>query len=428
LSKYLKNRRKVKLKKFTTLIIISLVMCVFLVGTNLILSAAVDIKQFVDQDATAQKILQIINEHTLSTAEFLVKIGSIKSPSGQELERAEAVAQQMRDIGLQNVEVDKNPNVIGIIPGQTDSTLVFVSTLDDLATVAEHQQNAGKPPYIEGDKVIGPGTNTSLTTASMLAAAEALIISGAKPYYTLVFASVAQEETGLKGMFSLYEKYKDSAFAFVDILGEGSSISYGSMGVFWWKVYAEGPEGHTRSTGPNVNQAIGRAVDQILSLDYPVRFADDQTFINIAILQSGAVFNHKPASGWFSLDIRSLKGDITDAIEMDVRKILEKVGNETNIKMRMETEMAIPGGQIPGAIDSPLVQNSVAIARYLGVEPTLSNASSSNMNVAVGAGTLAIGLGGERGGDRATATEWASIPVMINTARHVALLGIIMGR
>jgi hypothetical protein len=50
------------------------------------------------------------------------------------------------------------------------------------------------------------------------------------------------------------------------------------------------------------------------------------------------------------------------------------------------------------------------------------------MNVAVGAGTLAIGLGGERGGDRATATEWASIPVMINTARHVALLGFIMGR
>jgi len=419
---------KVKLKKFIKIIIISLVMCVFLASTNLMVSAEVDIKQFIDQDATAQQVLQIIDEHTLSTAEFLVKIGGIQSPSGKELERAEAVAQQMRDIGLQNVEVDKNTNVIGIIPGQTDSTLVFVSTLDDLAPVVEFQQKAGKPPYIEGDRVIGPGTNTSLTSASLLAAAEALIVSGAKPYYTLLFASVAQEETGLKGMFSLYEQYKDSAFAFVDILGEGSSISYGSMGVFWWRIYAEGPEGHTRSKGPNVNQAIGRAVDQILSLDYPVRFVDDQTFINISILQSGAVFNRKPASGWFSLDIRSLKGEITDAIEMDVRKILDKVSNETNIKMRMETELAIPGGQIPGAIDSSLVQNSIAIARYLGVEPTLSNASSSNMNVAVGGDTLAIGLGGERGGDRATATEWASIPVMINTARHVALLGIIMGR
>ena len=417
-----------KLKKFIKIIVVALVISILLVSMNLIVSAAIDAKQFIEQDATAQKILQIINEHTMNTAEFLVKIGGIQSPSGKEFERAEAVAQQMRAIGLQNVEVDKNPNVMGIIPGQINSTLVFVSTLDDLAPVAEFQQKAGKPPYIEGDKVVGPGTNTSLTTASMLAAAEALIASGIKPYYTLVFASVAQEETGLKGMYSLYERYKDSAFAFVDILGEGSSISYGSMGVFWWKVYAEGPEGHTRSTGPNLNQAIGRAVDQILSLDYPQRFTDDQTFINIAILQSGSVFNRKPGSGWFSLDIRSLKGEITDAIEVDVRKILDKVSNETNIKMRMETEMAIPGGQIPGALDSPLVQNSAAIARYLGVEPTFSNASSSNMNVAVGAGTLAIGLGGERGGDRATATEWASIPVMINTARHVALLGFIMGR
>jgi acetylornithine deacetylase/succinyl-diaminopimelate desuccinylase-like protein len=416
------------LKKFIKIIVVALVISILLVSMNLIVSAAIDAKQFIEQDATAQKILQIINEHTMNTAEFLVKIGGIQSPSGKEFERAEAVAQQMRAIGLQNVEVDKNPNVMGIIPGQINSTLVFVSTLDDLAPVAEFQQKAGKPPYIEGDKVVGPGTNTSLTTASMLAAAEALIASGIKPYYTLVFASVAQEETGLKGMYSLYERYKDSAFAFVDILGEGSSISYGSMGVFWWKVYAEGPEGHTRSTGPNLNQAIGRAVDQILSLDYPQRFTDDQTFINIAILQSGSVFNRKPGSGWFSLDIRSLKGEITDAIEVDVRKILDKVSNETNIKMRMETEMAIPGGQIPGALDSPLVQNSAAIARYLGVEPTFSNASSSNMNVSVGAGTLAIGLGGERGGDRATATEWASIPVMINTARHVALLGFIMGR
>jgi acetylornithine deacetylase/succinyl-diaminopimelate desuccinylase-like protein len=418
----------VKLKKFIKIIVVALVISILLVSMNLIVSAAIDVKQFIEQDATAQQILQIINEHTMNTAEFLVKIGGIQSPSGKEFERAEAVAQQMRAIGLQNVEVDKNPNVMGIIPGQINSTLVFVSTLDDLAPVAEFQQKAGKPPYIEGDKVVGPGTNTSLTTASMLAAAEALIASGIKPYYTLVFASVAQEETGLKGMYSLYERYKDSAFAFVDILGEGSSISYGSMGVFWWKVYAEGPEGHTRSTGPNLNQAIGRAVDQILSLDYPQRFTDDQTFINIAILQSGSVFNRKPGSGWFSLDIRSLKGEITDAIEVDVRKILDKVSNETNIKMRMETEMAIPGGQIPGALDSPLVQNSAAIARYLGVEPTFSNASSSNMNVSVGAGTLAIGLGGERGGDRATATEWASIPVMINTARHVALLGFIMGR
>jgi len=417
------------MKRTLMILIIPLFICVLLSSTSVFASPTVDIKQFVNQNATTQHVLQIIDERALSTAEFLVEIGGIISPSKNEFERAEAVAKRMREIGLQDVEIDETPNVVGFIHGQTDKMLIFVSTLDDLTTVAEHQKKSGKPPYIEGDRVIGPGTNTSLTTASMLAAAQALLESDAEPYYTLVFASVAQEETGLQGMRSLYEKYKDSAYAFVDILGEGSSISYGSMGVYWWHVYAEGPEGHTRSGGlPNVNQAIGRAVDQILSLDYPERFADEETFINISILDSGEVFNHKPASGWFSIDIRSLDGKITKDIEMDIRKILEKVSNETKINMRMESDIAIPGGQIPGAINSELVKNSLAIARYFGIEPTLSNASSSNMNIPVGQGTLAIGLGGSRGGERGNPEEWASIPVMINTARHIALLGFVMGK
>ena len=412
--------------KKNLIMLIMLFSCILLNSPIVLADQQVDITKYVSENETAQEVLQIIKEQTVSTAEFLVEIGGIISPSGQEQERAEAVAQRMHNIGLQEVKVDDNPNVMGLIPGKTDKLMVFVSTLDDLAPVAEHQKAAGKPPYIEGEKVIGPGTNTSLTTASMLAAAEALIKAEVEPYYTLLFASVAQEETGLKGMYSLYEKYKDSAFAFVDILGEGQSISYGSMGVYWFKIQAEGPEGHTRSSGPNINQAIGRAVDQILSLDYPIRFADDETFINVAMLQSGSVFNRKPATGWFSLDIRSLKGEISDAIEADVLKILDQVSSETEIKFTMESELAIPGGQIPGALESPLVQNSIGIARYLGIEPRLSNASSSNMNVAVGAGTLAIGIGGERGGGRATPEEFASIPVMMDTARHVALLGVVV--
>lgn len=415
------------MKRFTIMIFM-LFLSIVLLGTNSIFaSQQVDIEQYVAGNPIAEQVLKMIDDQTLDTAEFLVEIGTIISPSGQEHERAEAVAQRMREIGLQDVEVDENPNVMGFIPGKTEELLVFVSTLDDLAPVAEHQKAADQPPYIEDDKVIGPGTNTSLTTAAMLAAAQALIEADVQPYYTILFASVAQEETGLHGMRSLYDKYKDTAYTFVDILGDGTSISYGSMGVYWWRVIAEGPEGHTRSTGPNINQAIGRAVDKILSLDHPERFADDQTYINIAILESGSVFNRKPGTGWFSLDIRSLDGDIIDAIESDVRTILEQVSNETEITLKMESEMAIPGGQIPGALESRLVQSSIAIAHYLGIdEPRLSNASSANVNIPIGGGTLAIGIGGSRGDGRATPEEWASIPVMINTAKHVALLGLVL--
>lgn len=372
--------------------------------------------------------LHHIDANRDGTAEFLRVIGSIVSPSGQEQERANAVASRMREIGLSDVRVTSSPNAIGTIPGASDRVLVFVSTLDDLATVAENQRAAPGPPTIEGSRVLGPGTNTSLTTAAMLAAAEAYVHAGLQPRLTLVFAAVAQEETGLVGMKDLYEAYGERAEGFVDVLGDGHSISYGALGIHWWRVVATGPGGHTLSGGlPNVNQGIGRAVDRILSLPDAGRDDETRTRVNIAVLESGRVYNHKPESGWFSLDLRSMDGEILDAMEDDVRRILDTVSRETGIAFAMEPFQLTPGGQIPGAERSALVRAASAISRYLGYEPSLSDSGSSNMNVAVAGGTLAIGLGGSRGGDRGQPGEWADIDGMMRTAKQVFLLSVLVG-
>ena len=366
-------------------------------------------------DPGVQAALESTEQSTPRTADFLVRIGGIVSPSGEERERAEAVAARMREIGLERVRVDGVPNAIGVIPGRSGRALVFVSTLDDLATVAENQRAAGTPPRVEGDRVVGPGTNTSATTVAMLAAAEALAEAGLQPEHDLVFAAVAQEETGLIGMKSLYDEFDDRAVAFVDVLGDGRSISYGALGIHWWKVVAHGPPGHSLRGGlPNVNQGIGRAVDRILQLPQPERFADQGTVINISILSSGyRPFNHKPAEGWFSLDVRSLDAEVIEAIERDVDSTLAHVADETGIRFEMEPFQLTPGGQIPGARDSELVQTAAAIARQLGLDPAFSDAGSSNMNVAIAGGTPAIGLGGERGGERGEPGEWADIPAMM---------------
>ena len=375
-------------------------------------------------DANVQKALAFVDAHSRKTVD-LASIAAIVSPSGHELERANAVAKRMREIGLRNVSIDSAPNVIGVIPGRSEKALVFVSTLDDLANVAENQRAAAGPPHLAGDRVVGPGTNTSSTTAAMLAAAEAIVQSGIQPEQQLVFAAVAQEETGLIGMRKLYASYKGRATAFVDILGDGRSITYGALGIHWWKVVATGPGGHSLNGGvPNVNQAIGRSVDRILSL--PEQNKETRTVINVAMLQSGVVFNHKPESGWFSLDIRSKDNATIEKIEEEVRGILAQVSKETTIGLKMEVVQNTPAGQIAGAQDSDLVRTSEAIAKYLGMNPVLGNAGSSNMNIPIGGGTLAIGIGGERGGQRGFPDEWADIPAMIRTAKHILLLAVVL--
>jgi acetylornithine deacetylase/succinyl-diaminopimelate desuccinylase-like protein len=214
----------------------------------------------------------------------------------------------------------------------------------------------------------------------------------------------------------------------VDVLGDGQSISYGALGIHWWRVVADGPPGHTLSGGmPNLNQAIGRAVDRILSLPAASNTDDTRTRLNISMLQSGAVFNHKPATGWFYLDIRSMEAPIIEAIETEVRSILADVSAETGIGLSMEPFQITPGGRIPGALESRLVRTAQAVSRHLGYEASMSESGSANLNVAIGAGTPAIGLGGSRGGDRGLPTEWADIDGMMRTAKHVLLLAALLG-
>lgn len=380
-------------------------------------------------EPVVQRSVDYLHQRRDQAAQFLAEIGAIVSPSGEELERANAVAARMREIGLDSVRVTSSPNAIGIIPGQSGRALIFISTLDDLATVAEHQRQAGEPPKVVGGRVIGPGTNTSLSTAALLAAAEALLASGARPTHDLVFAAVAQEETGLRGMKALYEDYAARATAFVDVLGDGQSISYGALGIHWWRVTANGPGGHTLSGGlPNVNQAIARAVDRILSLPIASRTDASRTRLNVAMLRSGSVFNHRPESGWFSLDIRSMEPEVIEDTETEVRKLLRVVSQETGITLTMEPFQLTPGGRIPGAIDSELVRTAQAVSRHLGYEPRMSETGSANLNVAIGAGSPAIGLGGSRGGERGQPGEWADVDGLMRTAEHVVLLAAALGR
>ena len=380
-------------------------------------------------DPQVTQALATVDARRDDTARWLATIGGIVSPSGQERERAEAVAAEMRRIGLADVTVDASPNVVGRIRGRSGKALVFVSTLDDLATVAAHQRAATAKPRIEGDRVVGPGTNTSTTTASLVAAAAALVEAGVAPEHDLVFAAVAQEETGLVGMTALYEQWRQRALAFVDVLGDGHSVTYGAITIHWWKVVASGPGGHSLNGGvPNVNQGIGRAVDRILQLPHPDRYRADRVVINVAMLQSGAVYNHKPETGWFSLDIRSLDGARVEEVETEVRRILAGVTSETTIGFDLQPFQITPGGQIPGLQDSALVTTAAAISAHLGYTAKLGNAGSANLNVPLGHGSVAIGIGGERGGQRGFPDEWGDIPQMMRTARYVVLLAATIGK
>ena len=49
------------------------------------------------------------------------------------------------------------------------------------------------------------------------------------------------------------------------------------------------------------------------------------------------------------------------------------------------------------------------------------------MNVPLGHGSVAIGIGGDRGGQRGFPDEWGDVPQMMRTAKHLVLLAATIG-
>lgn len=388
----------------------------------------------VSTDPAVVRALEMVERSEERAVATLIELASIVSPSGGEHLRAAAVARRMREIGLAHVVVDNTPNVIGVIPGTSDRALVFVAMLDDLPITGILQREAlqrgdGTVHQREGDRLLGPATELQSLVAAMLVAAEALASAGVRPRHDLVFAGIAREETELRGMEVLYRQLESRAIGFIEVFGDGREIQYGAGGaISWWRVVARGPRSHTREGGlPNVNHAIARAVSEIFALPHPERYRDRGTALNVGVLRSGEVFNRKPASGWFSLDIRSREPSIVEEIVHAIAGTLEHVEVETGIALDLVPQWQTLGGQIPGARDSFLTQAAAAVSRHLGYEPVLSDQGCCNMRVPVSYGTLAISVRGERGGERHTLNEWGSIPGMINAARHIVLLAATAG-
>jgi acetylornithine deacetylase/succinyl-diaminopimelate desuccinylase-like protein len=423
------------------------------------------------EEKKIQAAVDYVNGQQKAASDLLMELGRIASPSGREHKRAAAVKARMESIRLQRVSIDETPNVVGVIPGTSGKSLVFISTLDDEATVEKLQKDFARDRdlSVQGNKVIGPGTNDSSVTVAMLTAAEAIIKNDLQPVHDLVFAAVAQEETCLVGMQRLYKDFKDRSVAFVDILGAGHQIWDGAITIHQWKVVALGPEGHTLGGGlPNVNQGIARAVEQIFQLPEASDPGANNTVINIAMLSSGGVFNLKPKTGYFSLDIRSMLPATVASIEAKVDTILRQVSLSTpGVTFRMEEECLTPGsGKLsdpmaadllkaskeiaskrlklsqggtgpdqPQDADNDCPLSSAALRKMRGLSqgailevPFITQVGSSNMNVAIGGRSPAIAIVSEdRGGKRNTIDEWACIPTMIQAAEHVLLLAVMVG-
>lgn len=192
-------------------------------------------------------------ENRESLVEFTRDLVRIPSLFGHEQEMAEAVAQRMRVLGFDSVEIDQAGDVLGVIEGASAGpTLLFDAHTD---TIDVHPREAwSHDPFggeLENDRIYGRGSSDMKGALAAMIYAAASIDRFQLTGRVVVSASVAEEIIEGIALKHVMDRYPPT---FV-IIGESSDLNLvrGGRGRAEFVLRAKGKPSHASSPHQGVN-------------------------------------------------------------------------------------------------------------------------------------------------------------------------------
>ena len=265
-----------------------------------------EVKKIMDNASYKEAVKFIDSDYDRVIAEG-IKLTEIPAPPFKEEKRAAVYAQMFKDVGLTDVEIDQEGNVLGIRKGTAgDGKFVVISA--HLDTV--FPEGTDVTVKREGTKLYAPGIgDDTLSLAINLGYIRAMNAANVKTKEDILFVGTVGEEGlgDLRGVRYLFSKgkYKDKVKSFFTVEGGAvTSISNGGIGSKRYRVTYTGPGGHSYGAFGLVNPAyaIGEAIS-LFSRSYVP--AKPKTTFNVGVVTGGTSVNSIPFEVSMEVDMRS---------------------------------------------------------------------------------------------------------------------------
>jgi acetylornithine deacetylase/succinyl-diaminopimelate desuccinylase-like protein len=380
---------------------------------------AAQVKTIIERTDVRRALDQVEANKDQILAEW-IRLTEINAPSGKERERAEAVRKILSAYKLDRLYYDARGNLIAIRKGTLGGkAVVFDAHLDTV-----FQDGLKIKAEVREGKLLAPGVgDNTRNVEALLASIRALNEAGIKTIADLIFVFTVEEETSMGGAKHFIRENRERIGQYVALDGGYEGLTYGGIGINWYKHHFIGPGGHTRSKTPpfSATLPLARAIERIYALELP---KDTDVNINIGMLGGAEVVNAKAADAWFTLDLRSTDQKLIDEYERRIADIVREEAERAGMQARMELMgEKLAAAQIPGNRDSFTVRMSEAVHRAMGFENvTVTATASNNANIALLAGLPAISTGAAPCGDAHAQTEWCWIEPLYRGIRKIILL------
>ncbi|MDF1663560.1 MAG: M20/M25/M40 family metallo-hydrolase [Planctomycetota bacterium] len=323
-----------------------------------------------------------------------IRIAEIPAPSKKEEKRAAYFVKLFKEVGLEASQ-DKIGNVIGLKKGRKGKGKKKLMVCAHLDTVFGPEVNV--KVRREGRVLHGPGVGDDTSGLINLATVLRLIKKHKLSFdRDIYFVATVQEELGLYGARAFLGQRKDEIEMVLSIDGGYGGVSYGALGIHWYKIHFKGQSRHTLSSmyQPSTTHALGLALSEIYTLRVPQEPEMKKTWYNVGSVGGGGVVNAQAKDAWFSIDLRSMDAGELKKLEDVVFGIARKAAYKVGVRCEIETVQKFPAAQLKGMKEHRLVQSSRAVLKALGVkDPRISPSGASDHCVAINMGIPGINIG-----------------------------------
>jgi acetylornithine deacetylase/succinyl-diaminopimelate desuccinylase-like protein len=349
-----------------------------------------------------QRALAAAAQSEPATIDQQIALCEIPAPPFKEAARAQAFAERLRALGLENVRIDAEGNVIGERPGRSaDPTVILSGHLDTV-----FPEGTDVSVTRDGTLLSGPGIGDDCRgLAVVLAVARLMNEANIQTEGTVLFVGTVGEEGegNLRGVRHLFqEELKDQAEYFISVDGTGLGLTKDAVGSHRYQVSYKGPGGHSFGAFGMANpiHALGRAIAKFAELEVP---AEPKTTFSVGMIEGGTSVNSIAHTATMSVDMRSADRGELDALDARFQQLLAEALAEEKQRWTRDAELVLevdtigirPAGSQPDS--ARIVRAAIAAGEALGFTPELS-ASSTDANLPISLGIPAVTIdGGGRG-------------------------------
>jgi acetylornithine deacetylase/succinyl-diaminopimelate desuccinylase-like protein len=344
------------------------------------------------------------------TIEEQIRINEIPAPPFKEEVRAREMERLFKELGLKDVRIDKEGNVVGVRPGEKPTPNVVISA--HLDTV--FPEGTDVTVKREGNILRAPGiVDDTRGLAALLNIIRSLDEGKVRTAGTITFVGTVGEEGlgDLRGVKALFrDTLKDQIDFFISIDGTSvNRVTSAGVGSYRYRVTFKGTGGHSYGAFGLANpiHALGRAIDGIAEIQVP---RQPKTTFNVGRIGGGTSVNSIAFEAWMEVDMRSetmvaleaVKEQFMTSVNSAVEAENKRWGGRGNLSVELELVGLRPAGET--SQQSPIIKATNAAVVALGLQP-IHSAGSTDSNVPMNLGVPAVTIGGGGSGFGAHALD-----------------------